>query len=109
MSTQQSIVELYRAYKDSTKYVQGWLLSACSPDTPRHFKSTTEIVNAAMQIRQQNLPVPSSIISSLRDAIKKRKKVLDIYKPLISSQGGGVGGDSNFGHEVFVERYDCIA
>jgi hypothetical protein len=73
---------LYEAYKESTKYPLDRLWSQIRPNSSQpyaRFQSTSEILNAAYAIQQQGIPVPTSVVAKLTDAIKKRRKVLALF------------------------------
>lgn len=94
---------LYEAYKESTKYPLDWLRSQIrlksSQPCPR-FQSTSEILNAAYAVQQQGIPVPSSVVAKLSDAIKKRREVLALFQSATDCPNEG-----NASHEAFIDRY----
>lgn len=94
---------LYEWYKESTKYPLTWLWSQGCPASSQPqtwFKSTSEIIRSARSVKQKGIIVPSSVISKLSDAIKKRRDVLKIYRSFTNSSNEG-----NAKHEAFVNRY----
>ena len=102
------LFELYHAYKDSTKYAVDWLWSASAFQARRSEEdftpSTQDIVDAAAYIRPENTPVPSSVISSLSDAIKKRRQVADIYENTSTLDRGRIRDVDGSRHRAFVSR-----
>lgn len=77
-----SLLALYFSYKSATKYVVNWLFSAVGReqfDQVHARPSTTEVMNAAILIRDQNLPVPAYVLDKLQGTLKKRREVHSLY------------------------------
>lgn len=106
----QSLVDLYWSYKASTKYVLEWLYlnsdGESSSVSRSYFKTTKDILSAAKRAKQKQVEVPSSVISNLADAIKKRGEVLKIYTAQARSSPSVSREDDTAKHQAFIDR--CV-
>lgn len=101
-----SFAETYRSYKISTDYFLNWLWSqheGLVPKPARVPRTTKGMLTAAKALAQtlkkNKHSVPVSIISSLRNAISKRREALSIYEEL---------GADDVNHGVFIQRSDSL-
>ncbi|KAF4813115.1 hypothetical protein CGCSCA5_v008597 [Colletotrichum siamense] len=99
-----SFAQTYRSYKLSTDYFLDWLWSQHEGLIPKPAKvpRTTKGMLTAAKALSQTLKknkhsVPASIISSLRNAILKRREALEIYEEL---------GADDVNHGVFIQRLE---
>ncbi|KAF9881798.1 hypothetical protein CkaCkLH20_00944 [Colletotrichum karsti] len=98
-----SISEAYGEYKSATHYFLTWLRCQYRLVAPTHerkmddFQSTKDILNAVRVVSDAESAVPASVISSLRNAIAKRREVLAIYKRLCAD---------DLEHEVFLRKLE---
>jgi hypothetical protein len=98
-----SLLALYFSYKSATKYVVDWLFSTVGReqfDQVHARPSTAEIVNAAILVRDQNLPVPKSVLNKLQDILKKRREVHSLYIERATSDNQ----EENLKHKAFIDR-----
>ncbi|KAI8311170.1 hypothetical protein K4K61_012567 [Colletotrichum sp. SAR11_59] len=84
-----SFAEIYRSYKVSTEYFLQWLWSqhqSLQPKPASVPRTTKGILTAAKALSQAfkktKHSVPASIISSLRNAVSKRREAVAIYEEL---------------------------
>ncbi|KAF3799348.1 hypothetical protein GCG54_00001390 [Colletotrichum gloeosporioides] len=84
-----SFAEIYRSYKVSTDYFLQWLWSQHQSIQPKPAsvpRTTKGILTAAKALSQAfkktKHSVPASIISSLRNAISKRREAVAVYEEL---------------------------
>ncbi|KAE9579081.1 hypothetical protein CGMCC3_g4688 [Colletotrichum fructicola] len=96
--------ETYRSYKISTDYFLNWLWSQHEglvpkpASVPRTTKGMLTVAKALSQTLKKNKhSVPASVISSLRNAISKRREALAIYEEL---------GADDINHGVFIQRLE---
>ncbi|KAF4888406.1 hypothetical protein CGCVW01_v014489 [Colletotrichum viniferum] len=96
--------ETYRSYKTSTDYFLNWLWSQHEglvpkpASVPRTTKGMLTAAKALSQTLKKNKhSVPASVISSLRNAISKRREALAIYEEL---------GADDVNHGVFIQRLE---
>ncbi|KAK2760456.1 amidohydrolase 3 [Colletotrichum kahawae] len=94
------IAEPCQSYKASTNYFLQWLWAEYKIRAPEAakthtFKSINDILRAAKTLAATAATVPATVIDSLRNAIKKRQEVLQIYQ--------GMGSD-DAAHEAFLRR-----
>ncbi|KAF9871951.1 hypothetical protein CkaCkLH20_10583 [Colletotrichum karsti] len=103
-----SLLDLYCSYKDSTNYALAWIWLNCrtSAAVPAEdsFKNTAEIIDAAKRVQDQKKEVPQSVLTALSDAIKNRKKVLEIFRGLEVSATSKNDANSDQKHAIFIER-----
>jgi hypothetical protein len=99
----ERLVQLYRQYKESTKYALCWLCSA-SQLAPVNPLPLSDFLEAANRIAVRKIEVPESVISHLRSAVTGRRKVVQIYQNLTTSSNGA-NDEDNAKHETFINRY----
>ncbi|KAF4847317.1 hypothetical protein CGCSCA4_v005574 [Colletotrichum siamense] len=99
-----SFAETYRSYKISTDYFLNWLWSQHEglvpkpASVPRTTKGMLTAAKALSQtLKKKKHSVPASVISSLRNAISKRREALAIYEEL---------GADDVNHGVFIQRLE---
>lgn len=96
------VAKAYGEYKLATRYVLHWLQcqhQLLIPKNTAPLTSTKAFLDAARVLQKKEIGVPTSIISSLREAITKRRQVAIIYRAL---------GAGHYEHDIFVKRSaDC--
>ncbi|KAJ5000700.1 hypothetical protein K4K48_002332 [Colletotrichum sp. SAR 10_66] len=92
------VAKAYGEYKLATRYVLHWLQcqhQLLIPKNTAPLTSTKAFLDAARVLQKKEIGVPTSIISSLREAITKRRQVAIIYRAL---------GAGHYEHDIFVKR-----
>lgn len=98
-----SLFSLYFSYKSATKSVVDWLVSTVGRER-FHLDarpSTTEIVNAAIFVRDQKLPVPEYVLDKLQNMLKKRRVVHSLY---VERAASDQQEEDNLKHKAFIDR-----
>ncbi|KAF3799347.1 hypothetical protein GCG54_00001389 [Colletotrichum gloeosporioides] len=94
------VAKAYGEYKLATRYVLHWLQcqhQLLLPKSTASLTSTKAFLDAARVLQKKEIGVPTSIISSLREAITKRRKVAIVYRAL---------GAGHYEHDIFVKRLE---
>ncbi|KAF4888405.1 hypothetical protein CGCVW01_v014488, partial [Colletotrichum viniferum] len=94
------VAKAYGEYKLATRYVLHWLQcqhQLLIPKSTAPLTSTKAFLDAARVLQKKEIGVPTSIISSLREAITKRRQVAIIYRAL---------GAGHYEHDMFVKRLE---
>lgn len=99
---QPELLQFRDAGKAATDCFLRWLLCqqriiASQQGTPvTKFNTIAEIFIAAQEVQTRSIAVPVSVMNSLRDAIKYRRRVADTLDKT---------SDADEGHENFIWRY----
>lgn len=92
---------LLKIYKSSTNCFLRWLWCAYHQVDPcaagvKPFRTTRMIIKVSRTVYDASQPVPSSVLGALRDAIRFRSMVAQLYEN---------SGRGDSGHRGFVKRY----